>query len=225
MRSFRLCASPDANPVDQHLRRVGARARVAAAGTGNREVEHRVDGVAGAVERPIRHRVRGNVEIGLRALDPVFPEADAGCVPLASPGVPTAVQRDIVGLPFAAVGFRMHGGGRWPAAVAVPLDDVDLALVLISQPVGGPAAGSEAFELDPCLPGVADPASPEALDLAAVKGGAIFRGPKNQVRLAIDKDVAAIVAVLADVLGQLPVRWVFDYLARFGDCPLRRIRR
>src|ERR1700744_5791223 len=150
------------------------------------------------------------------AVDPVFPEANAGCVPLASPGVPAAVHRDVVGLPFAAVGFRVNGGGRRPAAVAVPLDDIDLALVLISQPVGGPAAGGEAIELDPRFPGVADAASPEALDLAAVERGAIFRSLENQVRLAIHEDVAAIVAVLADVLGPLPGRWVFDYVARLG---------
>ena len=45
---------PDANPVDEHLHGIGAPARVAAAGPGDREVQDRIDLVAGVVERPVR---------------------------------------------------------------------------------------------------------------------------------------------------------------------------
>jgi hypothetical protein len=45
---------PDAYPVDEHVRGVGAGPGIAATGTGYREVEHRIRGVAGTVERPIR---------------------------------------------------------------------------------------------------------------------------------------------------------------------------
>ena len=45
---------PDADVVDEHLRRIGPRPRVAATGTGDREVQHRIQGVAGVVERPVR---------------------------------------------------------------------------------------------------------------------------------------------------------------------------
>ena len=46
---------PDADVVDEHLRGIGARPGVAApAGTGDREVEDRIHGVAGVVERPVR---------------------------------------------------------------------------------------------------------------------------------------------------------------------------
>ena len=77
---------------------------------------------------------------------------------------------------------------------------VDLALILVAQPIGGPATGSQAIELDPGFPGVADTAPPQALDLAAVVGRTVFRGTKDQVGLAVEEDVAAVVAILPDVL-------------------------
>jgi hypothetical protein len=46
--------SPDAYPVDEHVRGIGPRSGIAATGAGNRKVEDRKNGVAGGVERPIR---------------------------------------------------------------------------------------------------------------------------------------------------------------------------
>src|SRR5208283_4909816 len=100
-----------------------------------------------------------------------------------------------------------------PVAVAVPLEYVDFALILITQPVGGPATGSQAVELDPGFPGVADTAPPEALNLAAVVRGALFRCTEDEVGLAVEEHVLATVAVLPDVLGSLPIRRVLDLLA------------
>src|SRR6185437_14484942 len=109
--------------------------------------------------------------------------------------------------------------------VAVPLDDVDLALVVIAQPIRGPGARGQAVELDACFPGMADTAPPAALDFAAIEGGPILRGLEDQVGFAVEEHVAAVVAILTDVLGQLPLRRVFDVLPRRGHGPLRPVRR
>jgi hypothetical protein len=94
---------PDAYPVDEHVRGIGPRSGIAATGTGNRKIEDRKHRVAGVVERPIRQRVRRHIEVWLRTVNVVLPEADPGLIPLASPRVPPAVHRDVVGLPRGAV--------------------------------------------------------------------------------------------------------------------------
>ena len=49
--------SPDADPVDEHLRRVGTATGIAAARTGDREVHYGKERVAGCVELPVGQRV------------------------------------------------------------------------------------------------------------------------------------------------------------------------
>src|SRR6185312_9123340 len=147
---------PDTNPVDEHLRRIGTRSGIAATRASNRKIQDWIHPVAGVVERPIRDGMRRNIEVWLRAVDVVLPEAHAGLIPLHSPRVPRVVEREMVSRPFGAVRFRVDGGSRSPGAVAVPLEDVNLTLSITGQPPGGPATGSEAVEFDPGLPGGAD---------------------------------------------------------------------
>src|SRR5271165_6649358 len=72
---------------------------------------------------------------------------------------------------------------------------------------------------------MADTAPPRALDLAAVESRTVFRGTKHEVGIAVEEDVAAIVAVLPDVLRQLPIRRIFDLLTSFRHRPLGRVWR
>jgi len=124
----RVRALPDTYPVDEHLRRVGARAGITAAGAGNREIEDRVNGVAGPIERPVRQRIRrSRRKYGCAPSTWSFQKRIPGRVPLTTATCANRCQSDVVGLPFAAVCFGVDGGRRWPAAIAVPLDDVDLA--------------------------------------------------------------------------------------------------
>ena len=120
--------------------------------------------------------------------------------------------------------FGVDGGGRRPAAVAVPLEDVDFAAgIVITQPPGGPGAGGQAVEFDPGFPDVADASAPVAGQPAAVEGGTVFRGADDEVGVAIQEHVLAIVAVLPDVLGQLPIRRIFHRLTGSRHVPLRAV--
>src|SRR4051794_33919230 len=121
--------SPDANPVDEHVGRVGAPSRVTTARPGDRQIEDGKQRVTGRVEGPVGQGAGRDVEIGLRPVDVGLPEADAVRIPLGSPGVPGAVHGDGLAGVFSAVQFGVDGGSRSPAAVAVPLHDVDFAAV------------------------------------------------------------------------------------------------
>src|SRR6202051_867593 len=120
---------PDTNPVDEHVRRVGAPSGIAAAGTGNREIQYWKERVTRGVELPIGQGTRRNIEVRLRAVDVVQPEAHDCVIPLDPPRVPPAILRDAVAAGFAAVRFCGEGGARTPAAVSVPLHDVDFAAI------------------------------------------------------------------------------------------------
>src|SRR5262245_32972903 len=117
----------------------------------------------------------------------------------------------------------MDGGCRRPAAVAVPLDHIDFAAIIIAQPERGPATGSEAVEFYSGFPGVADAAPPRALNFAAVVGGPILCSAQHEVGLAVEKHVLAVVAVLPDVLGSLPKSRVLHRLPSSRHRPLRWI--
>src|ERR1700676_5437435 len=217
---------PDPYPVDEHIRRIGTRPGIAATRTSNRKIQDRKYLVAGVVERPILEGVRRNIEVWLRAVNVVLPKADTGLIPLASPRVPPAVNRDLGSRPFGAVWFCVDGGCRRPVAVAVPFEHVDFAAanrIVITQPPGGPATCSKAVEFYSGFPGVADASPPRALNFAAVVGAAVFCGPDDEIGLAVEEHVSAIVAVLPDVLGSFPKRRVLHWLPGSRHRPLRRI--
>src|SRR6476646_2424072 len=195
---------PDTDPVDEHLRRVGAPAGIASAGTGDREVNYRKERVTGCVELPVGQRVGRHSEVRLRAVGVVEPKAHPCVTPLDSPRVPPTVRRDGVTDVFSAVQFRVDGGSGRPTAVAVPLHDVDFATVdraVVGQIPGRPGAGGETVQFDPGFPGGVDASSVLTEELAAVVGIAVLGGTDHEIGLAVEEEVAPIVAVLADVLG------------------------
>src|SRR5258705_2589553 len=195
---------PDTNPVDEHVRRVGAPSGITAAGTGNREIQYWEERVSGGVELPVGQGTRRYIEVRLRAVDVVQPEAHACVIPLDPPRVPPAVRSDGVTDVFSAVQFCVDGGSRSPAAVAVPLHDVDFAAVdgaVVGEVPRRPATRGEAVQLDPGLPGGADGSPVLTEELAAEIGVAVLCGADDKVGLAVDEEVSPIVAVLADVLG------------------------
>src|ERR1700739_373794 len=129
----------------------------------------------------------------------------------------------------------MDGGSRRPISVAVPLDQVDLTAdsrIVIRQPPGGPATGGQAVELDSGFPGGTDGPPPGALNFAAEVGAgnagaliriAFFCRPEDEIGLAVDEHVPAIVAVLPQILGSVPKHRVLDRLPESRHRPLRRI--
>src|SRR5882757_7333194 len=177
---------PDTDPVDEHVRRVGAPAGITAARTGNREIQYWKERVSGGVELPIGQGTRRNIEVRLRAVDVVQPEAHACVIPLDPPRVPPAVRCDGVADVFSTVQFCVDGGSRSPAAVAVPLHDVDFAAVdgaVVGEVPRRPAAGSEAVQLDPGFPGGADRCPVLAEELAAEICVAVLSGADDEVGL------------------------------------------
>ena len=86
----------------------------------------------------------------------------------------------------------------------------------------GQARGA-GVEFDPGLPGVADASAPVAGQPAAVEGGTVLRGADDKVGVAIQEYVLAIVPVLPDMLGQLPIRRIFHRLTGSRHVPLRAV--
>src|SRR5262249_41642240 len=138
---------PDADVVDEHVRRVRASTGITATGTGDRKAQDRKQLVAGGIELPVGQRARRGAEVGGRAVGVVRPEAHARIRPLHPPGVPGTVDGDALADVFAAVQLGVDGGACGPLAVAVPLHDVDFAAVVrvvVGQIPGGPGAGRQA---------------------------------------------------------------------------------
>ncbi len=127
----------------------------------------------------------------------------------------------------------MDGGPRRPVSVAVPLDQVDLAAdnrIVIRQPPGGPAGG-QAAELDSGFPCRTDASPPGALNFPAEVGAgnaaliriAFFCRPDDEIGLAVEEYVFAIVAVLSQILRPVPEHRVLDRLPESRHRPTRRI--
>jgi hypothetical protein len=120
----------------------------------------------------------------------------------------------------------VDSGSRRPVAVAVPLGQVDLAAddrMVIRQPPGGPAPVGEAVELDSGFPGGADAAPPRAVHLAARVLAVVSGSADDEIGVAVEEHVLAIVTVLPHVLGLVPEHRVLDRLPRLRHYPLRRI--
>src|SRR6185437_1069874 len=162
---------------DEHSRREGPLSGIAGANAADRKREHRRHPISGIVERP-PEVLGGATEYvdGLRrnfeVLCTVARELKTVGIPTHLPGVPRAVHqsRDRFPFPGFPVGRRMDRASRGPLAVAVPLEDVHLAVrlrILVDCPERRPQAGEQAVQLYPGLPGSSDVAPPIAAQLAA----------------------------------------------------------
>src|ERR1700752_5136774 len=115
----------------------------------------------------------------------------------------------------------MDCGSPRPGPVAVPLEKVDFAVRergRIQGPERGPGPGSETVELYPGFPGVAHGSPKVALNFAAEVVAVFFRGAEDEIGVAVEEHVAAIIAVV--VLNRR-----VDVLTPVKHEPLRRIGR
>ena len=143
-------------------------------------------------------RLRRNTEVRLCTVDVVPPEFETFLIPAHPPGVPRVVHHPGNRLPFPGfpIGCRVDRGTRSPFAVAVPLEEVDLAVrlrILVDGPERRPQAGVQTVEFDPRFPGGVDRAPPVAAQLACEVLVTLAGGLQDQVGISVEENVPSAV--------------------------------
>src|ERR1700733_3610877 len=101
----------------------------------------------------------------------------------------------------------MDGRTRSPFAVAVPLEEIDLAVrlrIFVDGPKRRPQARVQAVEFDPGFPGGPDRATPIAAQFSGEVLVALTGGLEDQVGISVEKNIAGAVCAVD--------RWIYVVL-------------